>query len=141
MRISDWSSDVCSSDLFPESFRHALSAARRDPRSGGGLWRALACRTRAQDRGADRRRAGGRAADVDRSGRSVGLRLDPAAPRLGLSARDRALVCAARPAVAASRRSEEHTSELQSLMRISYAVFCLKKTKKNIRSLPRQTEQ
>src|SRR3546814_7561405 len=32
------------------------------------------------------------------------------------------------PAVAANR-SEEHTSELQSLMRISYAVFCLKKTK------------
>src|SRR3546814_3197542 len=32
----------------------------------------------------------------------------------------------------ASRRSEEHTSELQSLMRISYAVFCLKK-KKNIK--------
>src|SRR3546814_3222072 len=30
---------------------------------------------------------------------------------------------------AASRRSEEHTSELQSLMRISYAVFCLKKKK------------
>src|SRR3546814_9015799 len=29
-------------------------------------------------------------------------------------------------------RSEEHTSELQSLMRISYAVFCLKKTKKEI---------
>src|SRR3546814_3946958 len=31
-----------------------------------------------------------------------------------------------------SRRSEEHTSELQSLMRISYAVFCLKKTPKSI---------
>src|SRR3546814_8642298 len=31
----------------------------------------------------------------------------------------------------ADRRSEEHTSELQSLMRISYAVFCLKKKKKN----------
>src|SRR3546814_5979545 len=30
-----------------------------------------------------------------------------------------------------SARSEEHTSELQSLMRISYAVFCLKKKKKN----------
>src|SRR3546814_10184210 len=29
-------------------------------------------------------------------------------------------------------RSEEHTSELQSLMRISYAVFCLKKTKQNL---------
>src|SRR3546814_4998875 len=33
--------------------------------------------------------------------------------------------------LAASRRSEEHTSELQSLMRISYAVFCLKKKKRN----------
>src|SRR3546814_6702942 len=32
---------------------------------------------------------------------------------------------------AARHRSEEHTSELQSLMRISYAVFCLKKKKKN----------
>src|SRR3546814_4013358 len=31
----------------------------------------------------------------------------------------------------AARRSEEHTSELQSLMRISYAVFCLKKKKNN----------
>src|SRR3546814_2388682 len=35
-------------------------------------------------------------------------------------------------------RSEEHTSELQSLMRISYAVFCLKK-KKNIKKLTTQT--
>src|SRR3546814_986732 len=34
------------------------------------------------------------------------------------------------PALATSHRSEEHTSELQSLMRISYAVFCLKKKKK-----------
>src|SRR3546814_2001158 len=32
----------------------------------------------------------------------------------------------------AASRSEEHTSELQSLMRISYAVFCLKKKKKDI---------
>src|SRR3546814_992908 len=32
----------------------------------------------------------------------------------------------------AGRRSEEHTSELQSLMRISYAVFCLKKQRTNI---------
>src|SRR3546814_7616680 len=35
-----------------------------------------------------------------------------------------------RPACAGEPRSEEHTSELQSLMRISYAVFCLKKTTK-----------
>src|SRR3546814_2848770 len=36
-------------------------------------------------------------------------------------------------------RSEEHTSELQSLMRISYAVFCLKKKKKNIRRMTSRT--
>src|SRR3546814_9949564 len=41
-------------------------------------------------------------------------------------------------ALIASARSEEHTSELQSLMRISYAVFCLKK-KKQIQEHPRQT--
>src|SRR3546814_6525875 len=40
------------------------------------------------------------------------------------------------------RRSEEHTSELQSLMRISYAVFCLKKKKKdNLRSREYKTEE
>src|SRR3546814_3858650 len=37
-------------------------------------------------------------------------------------------------------RSEEHTSELQSLMRISYAVFCLKKKKKEIRSTHHHTQ-
>src|SRR3546814_6226480 len=37
-----------------------------------------------------------------------------------------------RPAAIADARSEEHTSELQSLMRISYAVFCLKKNKTKI---------
>src|SRR3546814_8652804 len=36
-------------------------------------------------------------------------------------------------------RSEEHTSELQSLMRISYAVFCLKKTKKKINEHTQKT--
>src|SRR3546814_7367226 len=40
------------------------------------------------------------------------------------------------------RRSEEHTSELQSLMRISYAVFCLKKKKtKKLHTQPRQTNK
>src|SRR3546814_3084651 len=38
-----------------------------------------------------------------------------------------------------ARRSEEHTSELQSLMRISYAVFCLKKKTKNIKPLHTRT--
>src|SRR3546814_5444923 len=48
------------------------------------------------------------------------------------------------PAVASSLsgllRSEEHTSELQSLMRISYAVFCLKKKKKRKTNTSRTTE-
>src|SRR3546814_10816412 len=38
-------------------------------------------------------------------------------------------------------RSEEHTSELQSLMRISYAVFCLKKNKRTHRRQTRQNQQ
>src|SRR3546814_4732091 len=44
------------------------------------------------------------------------------------------LLCRRRPGAPPRQhgeRSEEHTSELQSLMRISYAVFCLKKTKQN----------
>src|SRR3546814_2648255 len=41
----------------------------------------------------------------------------------------------------AALRSEEHTSELQSLMRISYAVFCLKKKKKTHYSTPLPTQQ
>src|SRR3546814_7161534 len=36
-------------------------------------------------------------------------------------------LCRLSPSIEARKRSEEHTSELQSLMRISYAVFCLKK--------------
>src|SRR3546814_6196961 len=49
------------------------------------------------------------------------------------AARDEAVLIAA---FGARARSEEHTSELQSLMRISYAVFCLKK-KKKIRAIQR----
>src|SRR3546814_10824978 len=52
------------------------------------------------------------------------------------AARRRRLLCRAAAlehdvAIRAARRSEEHTSELQSLMRISYAVFCLKKKNTN----------
>src|SRR3546814_5214199 len=47
-------------------------------------------------------------------------------------AADRIRVCAINPVIGETR-SEEHTSELQSLMRISYAVFCLKKKKSNKR--------
>src|SRR3546814_9261653 len=52
----------------------------------------------------------------------------PAPPRpLGLKRRGMILLGASAVACAAVARSEEHTSELQSLMRSSYAVFCLKK--------------
>src|SRR3546814_7986184 len=44
-----------------------------------------------------------------------------------------AAICQSEPPPENLRRSEEHTSELQSLMRISYAVFCLKKKKKKSR--------
>src|SRR3546814_5159446 len=42
--------------------------------------------------------------------------------------------------IAANLRSEEHTSELQSLMRISYAVFCLKKKKTHIQNIHNNTD-
>src|SRR3546814_8993024 len=98
MRISDWSSDVCSSDL------RGSRGGRRQVGGAGG-------------RGADRERA------ADRPG-APRARLWPAADdqRLRRPAPDRPDQVA---------RSEEHTSELQSLMRISYAVFCLKKKTNN----------
>src|SRR3546814_5098947 len=42
---------------------------------------------------------------------------------------------------AGGQRSEEHTSELQSLMRISYAVFCLQKTKIHIKQINQISQQ
>src|SRR3546814_1592431 len=95
MRISDWSSDVCSSDL-PANRRIGRSG-HSGPRSRISRW-AGGCGSRLFPRHARRR------------GAAEGT----------LAVRDRA--CGV--------RSEEHTSELQSLMRISYAVFCLKKKNK-----------
>src|SRR3546814_17547395 len=72
---------------------------------------------------------------------SVPLRASSTAPAVRSSnpstAPDISPVTLSNRAPAVSLRSEEHTSELQSLMRISYAVFCLKKKKKH----QRQTEQ
>src|SRR3546814_4235164 len=94
MRISDWSSDVCSSDLGlhrrniaaqgEDQHRQAPSPAGQSVRRGWG----------------DRQKPRGS--------------LLPASARSRRRGRSRPV------------RSEEHTSELQSLMRISYAVFCLK---------------
>src|SRR3546814_8702909 len=112
MRISDWSSDVCSSDLqgvLPEDVGVARNLDHdgddRRPSLGCAELSVLIvtlcpCDTEAVGGGADH------AGDLDRN---------LLTPNLG-----KRVV-----------RSEEHTSELQSLMRISYAVFCLKKKTKH----------
>src|SRR3546814_10446876 len=119
MRISDWSSDVCSSDLP----RPPLVRARRDGRRRAlSTFRMGACpRPRRQllhrSAGADVRGndPGDRAADHHlRPLLSGGRRFDGKVP-----------------VVPAAVRSEEHKSELQSLMRISYAVFFLKNKNTN----------
>src|SRR3546814_8726916 len=90
MRISDWSSDVCSSDLAMMAF---ITSEMPE---------------------AMVRRRGDLRISADRSQSANGGSAAP--PEHAFTVTD-----------LAHRRSEEHTSELQSLMRISYAVFCLKK--------------
>src|SRR3546814_5876732 len=119
MRISDWSSDVCSSDLVDQGgnrFRHANTILGGDcPErlvdvlGGFGL-------VRAGDRHEDRLHVGGEEPDEAAGGDRRQWLVRAAGRGTALLPED--------------ERSEEHTSELQSLMRISYAVFCLKK--KNI---------
>src|SRR3546814_4964947 len=117
MRISDWSSDVCSSDLFwtpyavdvmdipaklqPPSWAHWLGTVQfgRDVLS---------------------RLMAGAVNSIAVSLVAVGIGAGLGVPLGALAAARRGFV---------EERSEEHTSELQSLMRISYAVFCLKKKK------------
>src|SRR3546814_6338398 len=136
MRISDWISDVCSSDLL---------AARRVPAAGaaddGHLAQPQAAGAvrLAQDRlHVVRGDARGVEADLgQRLGLEAVLRV-PGVERAGFLAAllDLGAIESLRPGAAGAdvehrarrRRSEEHTSELPSLMRISYAVFCLKTT-------------
>src|SRR3546814_3212141 len=94
MRISDWSSDVCSSDLRFEE--HQVRHQQASARSTGGRCRRVAAVP---------------SSSPGSSATTAGSASDRAS-NFGLPS-----------------RSEEHTSELQSLMRISYAVFCLKKKK------------
>src|SRR3546814_9846611 len=122
MRISDWSSDVCSSDLEKNRFI---------PEESGRLLTAFLERFFTRYVGYDFTAgleeelddvSGGRAqwqAVLDRFWRDF-------KPRTGE-------VMEQKPSeITAALRSEEHTSELQSLMRISYAVFCMKKKKIHI---------
>src|SRR3546814_5473138 len=120
MRISDWSSDVCSSDL--RHVRHRGTRQRID-----GTFRPLCDRQRFEWWG-KRTRGGGvdgwiRGADRDywRSSNYCKNR------RGGIR-----IVGSARADAHTAPRSEEHTSELQSLMRISYAVLCLNKKNEQV---------
>src|SRR3546814_6766541 len=104
MRISDWSSDVCSSDLLA-----------RQAAAIGVLVEPGCCRD------------GGEALCMGVTGISAarireGVRHLSRLVRGDLSPSSRRIE---------DERSEEHTSELQSLMRSSYAVFCLKKRTRN----------
>src|SRR3546814_7308691 len=117
MRISDWSSDVCSSDLGKRTHGSAYSSLP------AGIVAIEAHRRHVDElprkkelvlgeRGAVRRDRGVESDTVETD--DVHIAFDDEEAPLGARGR-----C----------RSEEHTSELQSLMRISYAVFCLKKKK------------
>src|SRR3546814_3886658 len=101
MRISDWSSDVCSSDLIERWHTDVSTYVLKD---GEGVPFGLFYLDPYAR--ADKRSGAWMDECINRRHTAHGLQ-QPVA------------------------RSEEHTSELQSLMRISYAVFCLKKKKKN----------
>src|SRR3546814_8078540 len=98
MRISDWSSDVCSSDLLVQYRRRSSCVAKRQHHIGP---------VPRGDRIMNLEKFTDRAKGFLQAAQTVAIRMNH--QRIG--------------------RSEEHTSELQSLMRISYAVFCLKKKK------------
>src|SRR3546814_7727515 len=99
MRISDWSSDVCSSDLEYRKLWWTLIAVLVVTFSILGFY------------GAEF------------------YKKPPPIPAQVVSASGTVLMT--RDDILDGQRSEEHTSELQSLMRISYAVFCLKKIKQH----------
>src|SRR3546814_1025313 len=138
MRISDWSSDVCSSDLWPAS---TLSGSPAPGKLRGGSRGALSLRLYGELRLptlrprpytrptqpwsfnrvrqiAPQRPLLASAADLPR----VDVQFSDASV-LGRS-RDLLALAEGNLMPLPSCRSEEHTSELQSLMRISYAVFC-----------------
>src|SRR3546814_8315813 len=112
MRISDWSSDVCSSDL--EMVRNVtdMQIQYHHPGLTGFV-------------------------DADAIGTNWGL-VDATRITLRFESANAHVSTEATPitrelsATVTLRRSEEHTSELPSLMRISYAVFCLKKKTKTV---------
>src|SRR3546814_3542998 len=148
MRISDWSSDVCSSDLFahepgveslpikclqkgfaPLGKAHegcvAVAGAVETSRNRQGH---EASPIRVDRKQGPLRRGAKRALSPRVGGSGRGIRCGRCPPLDRFGSPLAALAAAAfLRFLAETMRSEEHTSELQSLMRISYAVICLKK--------------
>src|SRR3546814_1241386 len=125
MRISDWSSDVCSSDLdrvgYDQVVFEAIAADYRQLAAQLGISH-VACIPVSALQGDNLLRESPqmpwyRGASLLRHLEDIVVRQAPA------------------------ERSEEHTSELQSLMRISYAVFCLKKKNINKTYAPQMMQQ
>src|SRR3546814_8231551 len=143
MRISDWSSDVCSSDLggprsaYPEKawLRKPLpmneddeeDSSHKDEPQLGGWWRRVTQRLaggpRTRDDLLELLRDAREAELIDSDAMSM---FEGIVQTTEMHVRDVMVPRAQMVIVEAAWRSEEHTSDLQSLMRISYAVFCLK---------------
>src|SRR3546814_1791577 len=115
MRISDWSSDVCSADLTGAP-AHTISSAQQAKASATAATGAARLSHRGMWARGSSRMAGPPAVVLERA---LAGHQQPEGGEIGLLGRHRR----------GEARSEEHTSELQSLMRISYAVICLKKKK------------
>src|SRR3546814_8831303 len=121
MRISDWGSDVCSSDLFIPSLRRKFASITNTVLQARGIHRRLDPR-KYTEMGIDRTptdHLGTKAAALEAIG-------DPTA--VG-QLNDMAIWSDAERAIRrdAVQRSEEHTSELNTLMRNSYAGYCMKR--------------
>src|SRR3546814_3751702 len=119
MRISDWSSDVCSSDLEAEP--------GRIEEDGDALLADDDARAKVAEERAQRCAIIGKCGQLAAAWRKGLIGYQAFAE---LRRQTKRIAEQFREALLHHRlRSEEHTSELQSLMRISYAVFCLKKKK------------
>src|SRR3546814_5682476 len=134
MRISDWSSDVCSSDLtlvVEPSIQYSHSQVNRFTFLGVEILDTfLIGLLEAQDADRDLYQA----AITGRFGITDRLEAEIKVPYIYRDDRISFIIPQIDPDAQLTQdvdgdgiRSEEHTSELQSLMRISYAVFCLKK--------------
>src|SRR3546814_10702603 len=116
MRISDWSSDVCSSDLQDSAEAQTLRLLRQLERKVLWLSSWMIHNANHVRESRDGLKVGGhQASSASLATLMTALYFHVLRPQDRVAVKPHA------------SRSEEHTSELQSLMRISYAVFCLKK--------------